>query len=89
MRTIKYKFLVFLTGLWLLRTVSFWSLPCPSWTDMVLRTVFRPPLKKSLFPVQRVAEIMASRAAAKSFFFLGFFFWGGGGGGGGEKDEIF
>ena len=30
----------------------------------------RPPLKKSLFPVQRVAEIMASRAAAKSFFFF-------------------
>ena len=27
----------------------------------------RPPLKKSLFPVQRVAEIVASRAAA--FFF--------------------
>ena len=25
----------------------------------------RPPLKKSLFPVQRVAVIVASRAAAK------------------------
>ena len=32
----------------------------------------RPPLKKSLFPVQRVAIIVASREAAKSFFF--FFF---------------
>ena len=30
----------------------------------------RPPLKKSLFPVQRVAIIMASREAAKSFFFF-------------------
>ena len=28
----------------------------------------RPPLKKSLFPVQRAAIIMASREAAKSFF---------------------
>ena len=28
----------------------------------------RPPLKKSLFPVQRVAIIVASREAAKSFF---------------------
>ena len=37
-------------------------------------------LKKNVFPVQRVAEIMASRAAAKSFFF--FFFLGGEGGGG-------
>ena len=28
-------------------------------------------LKKSLFPVQRVAQIVASHAAAKSFLFLG------------------
>ena len=34
---------------------------------------YQATLKKSLFPVQRVAEIMASRAAAKSFFFLLFF----------------
>ena len=34
---------------------------------------FRPPLKRSLFPVQRVAEIVANRAAAKSFLFLVFF----------------
>ena len=34
----------------------------------------RPPLKKSLFPVQRVAEIMAGRAAAKKkSVFLSFF----------------
>ena len=32
-----------------------------------------PPLKKSLFPVQRVAIIVASREAAKSFFFSLFF----------------
>ena len=32
----------------------------------------RPPLKKSLFPVQRMAIIVASREAAKSSFF--FFF---------------
>ena len=31
-------------------------------------------LKKKVFPVQRVAEIMASRAAAISFFFFVFFF---------------
>ena len=30
-------------------------------------------LKKKWFPVQRVAEIMASRAAANSFFFPFFF----------------
>ena len=36
--------------------------------------VVRPPLKKSLFPVQRVAEIVASRAAALPFFFPLFFF---------------
>ena len=36
----------------------------------------RPPLKTSLFPVQRVAEIMAIRAAAKSFFFSVFSFFG-------------
>ena len=35
--------------------------------------VIRPPLKKSLFPVKRVAEIVASQAAAKSFFFPLFF----------------
>ena len=29
-----------------------------------------PPLKKSLFPVQRVAKIVASRAAGNCFFFL-------------------
>ena len=34
----------------------------------------RPPLKKSLFPVQLSAIIMASREAAKSFFFFFFFF---------------
>ena len=33
----------------------------------------RPPLKKSLSPVQRVAIIVASREAAKSFFFFFFF----------------
>ena len=34
--------------------------------------LLRPPLNKSLFPVQRVVIIMASREAAKSssFFFL-------------------
>ena len=32
-----------------------------------------PPLKKSLFPVQRVAEIVASRAAANFFFPSSFF----------------
>ena len=31
--------------------------------------VMWPPLKKSLFPVQRVAESVASRSAAKSLFF--------------------
>ena len=31
--------------------------------------------KKFLFPVQQVAMIMASRAAAKSFFFRFYFFW--------------
>ena len=36
--------------------------------------LIRPPLKKSLFPVQRVAIIMASREAAKSFFFYIYFF---------------
>ena len=30
----------------------------------------RPPLKKSLFPVQRVAKIKTSREAGISFFFL-------------------
>ena len=30
---------------------------------------FQATLKKSLFPVQRVAKIVASRAAAKSSFF--------------------
>ena len=34
---------------------------------VVVVVVVGPPLKKSLFPVQRVAEIVASRAAAKSF----------------------
>ena len=34
--------------------------------------------KKNLFPVQRVAKIVASRAATLLFFF--FFFLGGGGG---------
>ena len=38
----------------------------------------RPPLKQCLFPVPRVAEIVASRAAT-------FFFFLGGGGGGGKK----
>ena len=33
--------------------------------------------KKCLFPVQRVAVIMASRAAAIFFFFFHLFFWGG------------
>ena len=35
-----------------------WSVKCD----------YRATLKKSLFPVQRVAESLASRAAAKSFF---------------------
>ena len=30
-------------------------------------TLLRPPSKQSLFPVQRMAKIVASRAAAKSF----------------------
>ena len=34
----------------------------------------RPPLKKSLFPVQQVAIIMASQEAAKSSFFLNLIF---------------
>ena len=34
----------------------------------------RPTLKKSLFPVQRVAIIVASREAAKSFFYIYIFF---------------
>ena len=46
----------------------------------------RPPLKKSLFPVQRVAEIVASWAAANLSSFLRVsFFLGGGGGRGGKK----
>ena len=39
-------------------------------------------IKETLFPVQRVAEIVASRAAAITFFFsflFFIFFWGGGG----------
>ena len=32
--------------------------------------LFRPPLKKVLFPVQWMAEIVASRAAAIFFFFF-------------------
>ena len=39
------------------------------------RLELRPSLKKSLFPVQRVAEIVASRAAAKSPPPLFFFVW--------------
>ena len=39
-----------------------------------LGTSMGPPLKKSLFPVQLVAEIMVSQAAAKSFLFLFVFF---------------
>ena len=35
-----------------------------------VNSIVRPPLKKSLFPVQRVAIIVASREAAKSFFFF-------------------
>ena len=34
----------------------------------------RPPLKKSLFPVQRVPKIKTSREAGISFFFLDIFF---------------
>ena len=34
----------------------------------------RQPLKKSLFPVQLVAQIMASRAAATKIFFRSYFF---------------
>ena len=33
-------------------------------------TSLRPPLKKSLFPVQRVVKMMATRAAANSFYFF-------------------
>ena len=42
---------------------------------IIIFSDIRLPLKKSLFPVQRVAEIMASRAAAKSssLFFFRFF----------------
>ena len=35
----------------------------------------RPPLKKSLFPVQRVAKIRTSREAGISFFLDTFFFY--------------
>ena len=56
-------------------------------------SITRLSTKKSLFPVQRVAVIVASRAAA-IFFFFPFFFWFGwkilstfGGGGGNEKLE--
>ena len=38
------------------------------------KPIFRPSSKKSLFPVQRVAIIVASREAAKSFFFSIYFF---------------
>ena len=34
----------------------------------------RPPLKKSLFPVQRVAKIKASREVGISSFFSFFFY---------------
>ena len=37
-------------------------------------SIHEATLKKSLFPFQRVAKIMASRAAAKSFFFRFIFF---------------
>ena len=35
----------------------------------------RPPLKKGLLPVQRVAEIMATLAVENSLFFPSLFFW--------------
>ena len=38
--------------------------------------IFRLSIKKSLFPVQRVAKIKASRAATIFFFFHFFFFLG-------------
>ena len=41
---------------------------------VLLLVYIRPPLKKSLFAVQRVAEIMATRAAANSFLFFLLFF---------------
>ena len=37
-------------------------------------TSLRPPLKKSLFPVQRAAQMMATRAVVNSFFFFPLFF---------------
>ena len=40
------------------------------------KALVRPPLKKSLFPVQRVAEIVASWAAAKLYFSPFFLFFG-------------
>ena len=36
----------------------------------------RPPLNKSLFPVQQVAEISATRAATNSFLFFPLFLVG-------------
>ena len=42
-------------------------------TGLEIYVNMRSPLKKSVFPVQRVAEIMASQAATKSFFFRFFF----------------
>ena len=41
--------------------------------DTIRFFIIRPSSKKSLFPVQRVAIIVASREAAKSFFFLIYF----------------
>ena len=35
----------------------------------------RPPLKKSLFPIQRVTRIKASREAGNFFFFIYIFFY--------------
>ena len=40
---------------------------------LVTTFLSKATLKKSLFPVQRVAIIVASREAAKSFFFFFFF----------------
>ena len=50
---------------------------CTAQYHLQLTALLGCPFKKGLFPVQRVAKIVASRAAA----FLFHFFFGGGGGG--------
>ena len=47
--------------------------------EEILGAIVRPPLKKSLFLVQRVAKIVVSQAAVNFFFSRVFLFLGGGG----------